>query len=49
MNEAGMRSQNLDYVAFYDKPFLKYERILETYLAYSPRGIRSFLKAMPLG
>jgi carbamoyltransferase len=37
----------LDYVAFYDKPFLKFERILETYLAYAPFGISSFLMAMP--
>src|SRR3989344_1873173 len=34
--------------AFYDKPFLKFERILETYLEYAPRGVRSFIKAMPL-
>jgi len=34
---------NIDYVSFYDKPFLKFERILETYLAYAPYGIRSFL------
>jgi len=39
---------NIDYVSFYDKPFLKFERILETYLYYSPLGIRSFLKAIPL-
>lgn len=39
---------DIDYVAFYDKPFLKFERILETYLAYAPLGIRSFIKAMPL-
>ncbi|MBD3289770.1 hypothetical protein GF337_13265 [candidate division KSB1 bacterium] len=40
--------KDLDYVAFYDKPFLKFERILETYLQYAPLGIRSFIKAMPL-
>ena len=40
--------KDLDYVAFYDKPFLKFERLLETYLAFAPRGIRSFLKAMPV-
>ena len=45
---SGVSSENIDYVAFYDKPFLKFERILETYLAYAPVGIRSFLKAMPL-
>ncbi len=38
---------DLDYVAFYDKPLLKFERLLETYLAYAPLGIRSFWKAMP--
>ena len=35
-------------VAFYDKPFLKFERLLETYMAYAPVGLRSFLMAMPL-
>ena len=44
----GLTSTKLDLVAFYDKPFLKFERILETYLAYAPFGIRSFIKAMPL-
>jgi len=38
----------IDYVAFYDKPFIKFERILETYLAYAPSGIKSFIKAAPL-
>ena len=45
---SGITTKNIDYVAFYDKPFLKFERILETYLAYAPLGIRSFLMAMPL-
>lgn len=48
LNEAGIDSSQLDYVAFYDKPFLKFERLLETYLAYAPVGIQSFIKAMPL-
>ena len=39
---------NIEYVSFYDKPFLKFERILETYLAYAPKGFLSFIKAMPL-
>src|SRR5689334_4048416 len=39
---------NVDYVAFYDKPFLKFERLLETYIAFAPRGFASFRKAMPL-
>ena len=46
--EAGIVSNNISYVAFYDKPFLKFERLLETYLQYAPFGIRSFLKAAPL-
>ncbi len=40
--------QDLDYVAFYDKPFVKFERLLLTYLSYFPRGIKSFLTAMPI-
>jgi len=48
LEEGGLRPDDLDYVGFYDKPFLKFERILETYLAYAPKGFRSFLKAMPL-
>jgi len=48
LKEAGIEGIELDYVAFYDKPFLKFERILETYLAFAPIGIRSFLAAMPL-
>jgi carbamoyltransferase len=48
MREAGLEGSDLDYVAFSDKPFLKFERILETYLAYAPEGIGSFIKAMPL-
>ena len=46
--EAGIHAADLDYVGFYDKPFLKFERLLETYLAYAPLGIRSFFRAMPL-
>ncbi len=48
LNEAGLRPDELTLVAFYDKPFLKFERLLLTYLAYAPRGIVSFIKAMPL-
>jgi carbamoyltransferase len=44
----GITVKDLSFVAFYDKPLLKFERILETYLAYVPRGINSFLKAIPL-
>tara|TARA_Y100001970_G_scaffold290070_1_gene422453 strand:+ start:422 stop:2239 length:1818 start_codon:yes stop_codon:yes gene_type:complete len=48
LKEANINSSEISIVAFYDKPFLKFERILETYLAYAPKGIRSFLKAIPL-
>ncbi len=48
LEEAGISGADLDYVSFYDKPFLKFERILETYLAFAPMGIESFLKAIPL-
>ena len=48
LKAGGVKPENLDYVAFYDKPFIKFERILETYLQYAPAGIRSFIKAMPL-
>jgi len=48
LEEAGLRAEQLDYVGFYDKPFLKFDRLLETYLAYAPVGFRSFVQAMPL-
>lgn len=48
LEEAGLKPGDLDWVGFYDKPLLKFERLLETYLAYAPRGFRSFLKALPL-
>ena len=48
LKEAGIDSPQLDYISFYDKPFLKFERILETYLEFAPKGIKSFLKAMPI-
>jgi carbamoyltransferase len=46
--EAGLTPEELDYVGFYDKPFLKFDRLIETYLAYAPVGFRSFVQAMPL-
>jgi carbamoyltransferase len=46
--EAGLKAADLDYVAFYDKPLTKFERLLETYLAFVPEGFRSFRMAMPL-
>ena len=48
LNEAGLEPGDLDFVGFYDKPLLKFERLLETYLAYAPAGIQSFFRAMPL-
>ena len=48
LREAGLSPDELDYVAFYDKPLTKFERLLETYLAYAPAGFRSFRLAMPL-
>lgn len=48
LNHAGINGSDLEYIAFYDKPFLKFERLLETYLSFAPAGIKSFLKAMPL-
>jgi carbamoyltransferase len=47
LREGGLREGDLDYVAFYDKPLLKFDRLLETYLAYAPRGLSSFLTSMP--
>ncbi len=46
--EGGITPEQIDHVVFYDKPFLKFERLLETYLAYAPAGFASFKMAMPL-
>jgi len=48
LHQAGITGKDLSYVVFYDKPFLKFERLLETYLNFAPVGIKSFIKAMPL-
>jgi len=48
LREAKCRPEDLDYVVFYDKPFLKFERLLETYLAFAPRGLKSFALALPI-
>ncbi len=48
LSEAGLSADDLDYVAFYDKPLTKFERLLETYLAYAPVGFRSFSQAIPI-
>src|SRR5215475_14395073 len=46
--EAGLTPAQVDAVVFYDKPLLKFERLLETYLAFAPRGIKSFMMSMPV-
>jgi carbamoyltransferase len=48
LGAGGVRLADVDYVAFYDKPFLKFERLLETYVAFAPRGFRSFAMAIPV-
>lgn len=48
LEDSGLQIADIDLVAFYDKPFIKFERILETYLAFAPLGIRSFIKSIPL-
>ncbi|MBG87097.1 MAG: hypothetical protein CMO80_09385 [Verrucomicrobiales bacterium] len=48
LKEAGIEPEDLDYVVFYDKPLQKFDRLLETYLAFAPSGFKSFLMAMPL-
>jgi len=48
LGEGSIKVSNLDYVAFYEKPFLKFDRILHSYLAYAPHGLKSFLMAIPL-
>lgn len=48
LDEAGIAMADLDYAVFYDKPLIKFERLLETYLAYAPQGFRSFLASMPV-
>jgi carbamoyltransferase len=48
VSSAGLQPRDIDYVIFYDKPFLKFERLFETYLAFSPRGFRSFATSFPV-
>jgi carbamoyltransferase len=48
LSNAGISMTDLAYVVFYDKPWIKFERMLETYLAFAPKGLRSFLTSMPL-
>ncbi len=48
LKQGGIQTSDLDYVGFYDKPFIKFERILETYLGIAPKGMRQYLSAMPV-
>jgi len=48
LEEAGIRLDGIDQIVFYDKPLVKFERLLETYLSYAPNGLRSFIAAMPI-
>src|SRR5262245_43633265 len=48
LEEAGVKATELDFIAFYDKPMLKFERLLETQLAFAPSGLRSFVMATPV-
>ncbi len=48
LSAAGVEMSEIDFVAFYDKPFLKFERLLETYVSFAPKGFQSFRMAMPI-
>ena len=48
LDEAGLGLDEIDYITFYDKPLVKFERLLETYLAFAPKGFRSFVMAIPV-
>src|SRR5688572_17990427 len=48
LNYGGLKVPDIDLVAFYDKPFLKFERLLETYLSFAPRGFQSFRQSLPI-
>jgi len=48
LDQAGLTPSDIDYIAFYEKPFLKFERLLDTYLAFAPRGYQSFSAALPV-
>ena len=48
LKEAGIGAKDIDHIVFYDKPFLKFERLLETYLAFAPRGFKSFATSLPV-
>ena len=48
LSQSGVPPKELDYIVFYQKPMVKFDRLLETYLAYAPRGFKSFAMAMPI-
>ncbi|HCI72627.1 MAG TPA: hypothetical protein DHV30_19350, partial [Balneola sp.] len=48
LEHSGLSIDEMDAIAFYDKPFLKFERLLETYLSFAPKGVRSFVTAIPV-
>ena len=48
LKESKLKLHEVDYIVFYEKPFLKFERLLETYVAFAPKGFKSFSKSMPL-
>lgn len=48
LDEVGINLSDVDYIVFYEKPFVKFERLLETYLAFAPKGFKSFAKAIPV-
>ena len=48
LKEANLKLNEIDYIAFFEKPFLKFERLLDTYVAFAPRGFKSFATSMPL-
>jgi len=48
LNESNLKLSEVDYITFYEKPFLKFERLLETYVAFAPRGFKSFSMSMPI-
>ena len=48
LKESKLKLSEVDYISFYEKPFLKFERLLETYVAFAPRGFKSFNMSMPI-
>ena len=48
LQQGGLKIDEIDYLVFYDKPLIKFERLLETYLSYAPQGLKSFLTAIPV-